>query len=107
MEDLGGLDKLSWLTVGFLLSATATNMVWGRLYGQFNSKKLYIFNVFLFEVGSAVCGSAPSIDALIVGRANCGVGGSGLYVGITTLIAQTTTIPERPLYVSGTDLTWR
>ncbi|KUI58624.1 hypothetical protein VP1G_05885 [Cytospora mali] len=106
IEDLGGLDKLSWLSVGFLLSATATNMVWGRLYGQFNSKKLYIFNVFLFEVGSAICGAAPNIDALIVGRAICGVGGSGLYVGVMTLIAQTTTIPERPLYVSGTGLTW-
>ncbi|KUI67396.1 Putative HC-toxin efflux carrier TOXA [Cytospora mali] len=106
IEDLGGLDKLSWLSVGFLLSATATNMVWGRLYGQFNSKKLYIFNVFLFEVGSAVCGAAPNINALIVGRAICGVGGSGLYVGVMTLIAQTTTIQERPLYVSGTGLTW-
>lgn len=81
-------------------------MVWGRIYGQFNSKWFYIFNVVLFEVGSALCGAAPNIEALIVGRAICGIGGAGLYVGVMTLLAVTTTIPERPVYVSMTGFTW-
>ncbi|KAI1089294.1 major facilitator superfamily domain-containing protein [Rostrohypoxylon terebratum] len=106
IKDLGEVDKLSWLSVAFLLTATATNLVWGRLYGQFNAKWFYIFNVFLFEVGSAVCGAAPNINALIVGRALCGVGGAGLYVGCMSLIAMTTTMAERPLYVSLTGFTW-
>jgi MFS family permease len=106
VNEFSGIDKFSWLSVGLLLGATTTNMVWGRIYTQFNSKWLYIFNVFLFEAGSAICGSAPNIDTLIVGRVICGVGGSGLYVGVMTLIAATTTIKERPLYISGTGLTW-
>ncbi|XDG04599.1 hypothetical protein ABKA04_004214 [Annulohypoxylon sp. FPYF3050] len=106
IKDLGEVDKLSWLSVAFLLTATATNLVWGRLYGQFNAKWFYIFNVFIFEVGSAVCGAAPNINALIVGRALCGVGGAGLYVGCMSLIAMTTTMAERPLYVSLTGFTW-
>lgn len=69
-----------------LLGATATNLVWGRIHGQFNAKYFYIFNVFLFEVGSAICGAAPNIDVLIVGRAICGIGGSSLYFGVMTLI---------------------
>lgn len=81
-------------------------MVWGRIYGQFNSKWFYIFNVVLFEVGSALCGAAPEINALIVGRAICGIGGSGLYVGVMTLLSATTTIRERPMYISGTGFTW-
>jgi len=60
----------------------------------------------LFEIGSAICGAAPTMDALIVGRAICGVGGSGMYVGVMTLLAATTTIHERPVYVGGTGLTW-
>lgn len=100
------VDKLPWLSVAFLLGATATNMVWGRIYSQFNSKWLYIFNVALFEVGSAICGASPTMNGLIVGRAICGVSGSGLYVGVMTLIAVTTTMAERPLYVSGTGITW-
>lgn len=106
VTDFGAVDKLAWLSVAFLLAATATNMVWGRVYTQFNSKWLYIGNVFLFEVGSAICGAAPSMNVLIVGRAICGVSGSGLYVGVMSLIAVTTTMAERPLYISGTGLTW-
>ncbi|KAH6654738.1 hypothetical protein BKA67DRAFT_691712 [Truncatella angustata] len=65
-----------------------------------------IFNVALFEVGSAICGTAPNIEAMIVGRVICGIGGSGLYIGVMTSIAVTTTLAERPLYISGTGLTW-
>jgi MFS family permease len=106
VSEFGSIDKLPWLSVAFLLGATATNMVWGRVYSQFSSKWFYVFNVALFEVGSAICGAAPNIDVLIVGRAICGVSGSGLYVGVMSLIAVTTTMAERPLYVSGTGLTW-
>lgn len=106
VTQFNSIDKLPWLSVAFLLAATATNMVWGRVYGQFNSKWLYLLNVFLFEVGSAICGAAPNIDVLIVGRAICGLSGSGLYVGVMTLIAVSTTMAERPLYISGTGITW-
>lgn len=75
VQDLGGITKLSWLSVAFLLSATATNLVWGRVYGHFNAKWFYIFHVTLFEIGSAICGAAPSMDVMILGRAIAGVGG--------------------------------
>jgi hypothetical protein len=100
------VGKLSWLSVAFLIGAASTNLVWGKVFGQFNGKFCYIFCVFLFELGSAVCGAAPSIDALIIGRAICGVGGAGMYVGVMTLLAATTTMHERPMYIGGTGLTW-
>ncbi|KAL3481331.1 major facilitator superfamily domain-containing protein [Aspergillus californicus] len=106
INDLGELDKLTWLSVAFLLGATATNLIWGKVYGQFNAKWTYILNVLVFEIGSAICGAAPSMNVMIVGRALCGVAGAGLYVGVMTLIAMTTTMPERPLYVGATGLTW-
>ncbi|ORX95831.1 putative HC-toxin efflux carrier [Clohesyomyces aquaticus] len=106
VTDYDAVDKLPWLSVAFLLGSTATNMVWGKIYTQFNSKWVYIFNVALFELGSAVCGASPTMNGLIVGRAICGVSGSGLYVGVMTLIAVTTTMEERPLYISGTGITW-
>ncbi|KAF2704734.1 putative HC-toxin efflux carrier [Pleomassaria siparia CBS 279.74] len=106
VTEYNAVDKLSWLSVSVLLGATASNMIWGRLYSQFNSKWLYIFNVAFFEIGSAICGASPTISGLIVGRAICGVSGSGLYVGVMTLIAVTTTIAERPLYISTTGITW-
>ncbi|KAL4789636.1 major facilitator superfamily domain-containing protein [Aspergillus venezuelensis] len=106
IESLGELDKLTWLSVAFLLGATATNLIWGKVYGHFNAKWTYLLNVFVFEVGSAICGAAPSMNVMIVGRALCGVAGAGLYVGVMTLLAMTTTMSERPLYIGGTGLTW-
>ncbi|KAK2609861.1 hypothetical protein N8I77_003338 [Diaporthe amygdali] len=100
------IDKLPWLSNGLVMPATAFVMPWGRLYGQFNAKVLYLVCVLLFEVGSALCGAAPNVDALIVGRAIAGVGGAGIYMGIMTLIAATTTMRERPFYVGLTGLTW-
>jgi MFS family permease len=106
IEEFGHIQQLSWLSVGFLLCATATTLFWGRVYGQFDAKWLYIFHVAIFEIGSAICGASPSMNVMIVGRAITGLGGSGLYVGCMTLIAGTTTMAERPLYVSGTGFTW-
>ncbi|KAJ6125639.1 hypothetical protein N7471_012956 [Penicillium samsonianum] len=106
VQELGGIEKIPWLSVAFLLSATATNLVWGRMYGHFTAKWFYIFHVTIFEVGSAICGAAPSIYVMILGRAIAGVGGTGLYLGCMTLIATTTTIAERPIYISCTGLTW-
>lgn len=106
VSEFDALGDLSWNNVGFLMGATATVMFWGQVYAHFNSKWVYLFNVVVFEAGSAVCGAAPGMDTLIVGRCICGVGGAGLYVGVFTLIAATTTMAERPLYVSGTGLTW-
>ena len=40
-----------------------------KTYGIFNIKWLYISHVITFETGSALCGGAPSMNALIVGRA--------------------------------------
>ena len=106
VRQFDSVSKLSWLSVSFLIGAAATNLVWGKIFGQFNAKWTYMLCVTLFEVGSAICGAAPTMDALIVGRAICGVGGSGMYVGVMTLLAATTTIHERPMYVGGTGLTW-
>lgn len=78
----------------------------GKLHEQFNVKYLYLFNIFLFEVGSALCGAANTMDALIIGRTIAGIGGIGLYVGVMTLLSVTTTTHERPMYIGLTGLTW-
>ena len=40
----------------------------GKLYGSFEAKTLFLIAVALFEIGSAICGAAPTMNALIVGR---------------------------------------
>ncbi|RAH42806.1 putative MFS drug efflux transporter [Aspergillus brunneoviolaceus CBS 621.78] len=97
--DFDSIDKLPWLSVAFLLGSANTNLFWGRAYGQFNPKWIYVLCVGIFEVGSAVCGAAPNMDCLIVGRAIAGLGGGGMYLGVMMMLSIFTTLTERPKYI--------
>jgi MFS family permease len=81
-------------------------LLWGKVYGVFNIKWVYIFNIFLFEAGSAVCGAAPNIQALIVGRVIAGIGGSGMYSGTLTYVSVLTNEQEKPAYLAGSTVVW-
>lgn len=78
----------------------------GQVLGNFNCKWVFILCVVVFEAGSALCGAAPDMDALIAGRAITGVGGSGMYVGVLTLLSMSTTEKERALYMAFPAITW-
>jgi predicted MFS family arabinose efflux permease len=58
----------------------------------------YTFLTFLaiFELGSLLCGVAPSSDMLIVGRAVAGMGSSGLMNGALTIVAACVPLDKRP-----------
>lgn len=53
----------------------------GRLYEIFDVKWMMNGSILTFEVGSAICGAAPTMNALIVGRVVAGLGGCGMYLG--------------------------
>lgn len=80
-EDLGNLQKLPWVGIGFPLGSVAVVLLVGKLFETFEIKWLNIASVLLFEIGSAICGAAPTADAIIVGRVIAGIGGSGMYLG--------------------------
>ncbi|KAI1470394.1 MFS general substrate transporter [Daldinia caldariorum] len=105
IETLGETEKLPWIGVGIFLGALTVLPI-GRAYGIFNVKWMFLSLVVLFELGSVVCGAAPTMNAFIVGRVIQGVGASGCYSGAITYISMTTTTRERPLYLSGIVATW-
>jgi hypothetical protein len=72
------LDKLAWLGVAFLAACWGTNFFWGDMYARFSAKWTFCASFVVFSVGCALAGAAPSMDALIVGRAICGMGGAGM-----------------------------
>ncbi|KAF5587249.1 major facilitator superfamily transporter [Fusarium pseudocircinatum] len=59
----------------------------GKLYTQFSLKWVYLTFFAIFEVGSLICGVAPSSDVLIIGRAIAGIGVAGIFAGGLTIIA--------------------
>jgi MFS family permease len=63
------------------MGSVATILLIGTCYGLFEIKYLMISSIVLFETGSAICGGAPSMNAMIVGRIVAGIGGAGIYLG--------------------------
>lgn len=59
----------------------SANVQSGALYNIFDIKYVYIISLALFEGGSALCGGAPNMNSLIVGRVMAGIGGCGMYLG--------------------------
>ncbi|KAH7377139.1 major facilitator superfamily domain-containing protein [Plectosphaerella cucumerina] len=100
------VDRMAWLSVAFAAAALSTNLIFGQLYACMPPKWLYILSVVVFEAGSALCGAAWDMTSLIVGRAVCGVGGIGMYVGVMALLAAMTTVEERPAYIGSIGMTW-
>jgi len=83
-----------------------TGVLRGKLNDQFNNKFLYLAAVLIFEIGSAVIGSARSIEAVIAGRAIAGFGGSGIYVGTINIISAITLPAERTQYLNFVGMSW-
>ncbi|KAI2464630.1 putative efflux pump antibiotic resistance protein [Annulohypoxylon bovei var. microspora] len=100
------IDMLPWLSVSYPMGEVGTNPLWSKLYKVFNNKFLYLAAVLIFEVGSAVIGSAQSIGAVIAGRAIAGSGGSGIYVGTMNIISDMTMETERATYLNFVGMTW-
>lgn len=81
LASLGNLPLLPWVGTGFLLGSVATVALFGTLYNTLEVKWLYLGSIVAFEVGSAICGAAPSMSVMAAGRVLAGVGGSGIYLG--------------------------
>jgi predicted MFS family arabinose efflux permease len=63
------------------MGSVAVILLIGTCYGLFDIKYFIIASMVLFEVGSAICGAAPTMNAIIVGRVVAGIGGAGAYLG--------------------------
>lgn len=76
------VTQLGWLGVGFTLGSTVTILPLGKAYARFDNKWVFINCLTMFAAGSALCGAAPSMSAMIVGRVWAGAGGAGVYLGL-------------------------
>ena len=82
-EPLEG-DRL--MRFSFMTGSIVTVLPLGKLYGKYNAKSLYIISVVGFLASSALCGGAPNMNAMIVGRVFLGMAGNGIYFGILVCV---------------------
>ncbi|KAK7408025.1 hypothetical protein QQX98_009798 [Neonectria punicea] len=106
VKQFDDVERLTWVGTAFPLGSVVAILPAAAFYSSFGLKILFIASIVVFEVGSAVCGAAPSMNALIVGRVIAGVGGSGIYLGVLNYFSLCTLSKERGRYISGIGVVW-
>lgn len=53
----------------YMVTTCSLQLFYGKIYTYYSPKWVYLIAIALFELGSAVCGAAPTSNAFIIGRA--------------------------------------
>jgi EmrB/QacA subfamily drug resistance transporter len=75
---VGGLAQYSWIFTAYMLAATISIPLYGKLGDVYGKRRLLLVSIFVFLAGSALCGLARSMPVLIAFRALQGLGAGGL-----------------------------
>ncbi|MDQ0314752.1 MDR family MFS transporter [Amorphus orientalis] len=96
--DLGDGGYLSWVVTAYLLTATATAPLYGKLADIKGRRFALYLALFVFTIGSVMCALAPSMLVLVIARGVQGLGAGGLMVLPMTVIADVIPARERGKY---------
>ncbi|TKY85287.1 hypothetical protein EX895_006367 [Sporisorium graminicola] len=94
-NEFHSLNDVGWYGSAYMATTAAFQLVWGRIYKANPVKPTFLIAVLIFEVGSAVCGAAPSSKGFIVGRAVAGAGGAGIMNGAISILMAVVPLEKR------------
>jgi EmrB/QacA subfamily drug resistance transporter len=97
-DDLHGLSAQAWVTTAYLVTSTITTPIYGKLGDLWGRKKLFMFAITVFVVGSALCSFATSMYQLAAFRAFQGLGAGGLFTLVLAIIGDIVSPRERAKY---------
>jgi EmrB/QacA subfamily drug resistance transporter len=84
--ELGGLPLYPWAFASYLLAATVTGPVFGKLSDTYGRKPVYLAGILLFLLGSVLAGASQSMAALITFRTVQGLGAGAVQPVAITII---------------------
>lgn len=87
LSELGSVQLLPWLTTSYLLAQVCTMALYGKVGDVLGRKRVFVFAVATFMVGSMLCGAAQSMEMLIAMRVVQGIGAGGITSLAMALIA--------------------
>ena len=92
-RDLGsGVSGLQWIITAYTLFFASLMLTGGTLGDLYGRKRWFLSGLIVFTSGSLLCGLAPSLHWLVVGRAIQGIGAAALLPGTLSILI--TTFPD-------------
>jgi EmrB/QacA subfamily drug resistance transporter len=96
--DLGRITDLSWVVTAYVVAATASTPLWGKLGDRHGRKRLLEIALAGFVTASALCGFAQDLTQLVVMRAVQGIAAGGLMTLAMASIGDLVSPRERGRY---------
>ncbi|GIM95862.1 hypothetical protein Ato02nite_076550 [Paractinoplanes toevensis] len=97
-DDLHGLSMQAWVTTAYLITATISTPLYGKLSDIYGRKRFFLAAITIFVIGSAACSFATSMYTLAGCRALQGLGAGGLFSLALAIIADVVPARDRPRY---------
>ncbi len=97
-DDLNGLTLQAWVTTAYLIAATISTPLYGKLSDIYGRKPLYVFALGAFVVGSLLCGTATDMYQLAAYRGIQGLGAGGLMALALIILGDILSPRERTKY---------
>src|SRR5438105_1230751 len=89
------IEQVTWVTTGFVIATVMVMPLTGFLARMFGQKRVYMFCLLLFGVGSALCGMAHTLPMLVVFRVIQGIGAGALQPTEQAILRQTFPLEEQ------------
>ncbi len=89
------MSAIQWVVESYALLLASLLLLGGSLGDVYGRRRIFLFGVLLFAIGSSWCGLATSITSLIVGRGIQGIGAAFLIPGSLAIISVSYTENER------------
>jgi EmrB/QacA subfamily drug resistance transporter len=96
--ELGGLSHYSWVVTAYLLAATASTPLYGKISDLYGRRPVLLFAIVTFLVGSLAAGLSQDMTQLILFRGIQGLGAGGLLTLAFTIISDVVAPRERGRY---------
>ncbi|MFC5381371.1 DHA2 family efflux MFS transporter permease subunit [Aquipuribacter nitratireducens] len=97
-DDLQGLSLQAWTTTAYLITATITTPLYGKLSDLYGRKPLFLTAITVFVAGSVLCAFATSMVELALFRAVQGLGAGGLFSLALAIVGDIVPPRERARY---------
>lgn len=98
VTDLHGNGLYTWVVTAYLLSSTVTVPIYGKLSDIYGRKRIYLFGIVLFLIGSWLSGLSQNMTELILFRSLQGLGAGALFPIALAIIGDLFTPRERGRY---------
>ncbi|KAJ7843717.1 iron permease [Mycena leptocephala] len=106
IESFSGSAASSWVGSGYTLASAALIPFTGNLANIFGRRPIMLGSIILFAIGSALAGSAQSMEWLIVARVVQGMGGGGMSGLSSIIVADLVPLSERGAYQGFKTMMW-